>query len=483
MGKGISLRKNAVYNIIKTCSSVIFPLITFPYISRILLPENVGKVDFSNSIVSYFMLIATLGITTYAVRECAARKNDIKELEKKASEIYSINIIMTIIAYILLFFSIFLFKRLESYRTLILIQSLVIVMTTIGAEWINMAMEDFRYITLRTFIFQIISIVLMFTLVRNKDDYYIYAIITVISSAGAYILNVFYRRKYCKLSFTLKLNLKENMKPILVLFVMILAQNIFNNADKTMLGLMINNYEVGIYSTAVKITNIIGQVVTSILWVVMPQMSVLFQNKDYTKINSLLRKIFGFTINLGLPCIVGVIMKSSSIILIIAGKEYIQASTVLKILMIALLFRFFGGCFIGNTIMLPLKKEKYFMEACLISTVSNIVLNCFFIPWLGAGGAAITTTISEFIILIYLLPKVDNGIVIENKIRMFISPLIGCLSIVAVCLFVSRAGLNIYIDLVLSVVLSSTIYFLVLFMLKNEYIMEICESIKNIFKK
>lgn len=148
-----NVKKNTVYSIIKSCSSLLFPLVTFPYISRILLTDNVGKVNFGNSIISYFSLIASLGVTTYAIRECAKVKHNEKELEKVASQIISINICTTIISYIGLFILLLFAKPLASYRQLIIIQSTVILFTTLGADWLNTAMEDFKYITLRTVFF------------------------------------------------------------------------------------------------------------------------------------------------------------------------------------------------------------------------------------------------------------------------------------------------------------------------------------------
>ena len=152
--KQISLKKNSILNVIKTVSSVIFPLITFPYVSRVLLPVNVGKVNFGSSFVSYFSLIATLGITTYAIRECSAVREDRNELSTKASEIFSINICTTIVAYALLILSLLAFRELDSYRCLIVIQCTSILFITLGADWLNSAMEDFKYITLRTVFFR-----------------------------------------------------------------------------------------------------------------------------------------------------------------------------------------------------------------------------------------------------------------------------------------------------------------------------------------
>ena len=226
-----SIKVNSILNVIKTISSIIFPLITFPYISRVLQPENVGKVNFGASFVSYFSLIASLGITTYAIRECSAVRGDKKKLGEKASQIFSINVCTTIVAYVLLGLSLIFFRKLDSYRTLIIIQSTAILFTTWGADWLNSAMEDFKFITIRSIGFQFISLILMFILVHQPEDYFKYAAITVLSSCGANITNILYRRKYCTVRFTKDMHWHEHFKPILLLFVMILAQTIFNSAD------------------------------------------------------------------------------------------------------------------------------------------------------------------------------------------------------------------------------------------------------------
>lgn len=180
-----SIKINAVLNVIKTISSIIFPLITFPYISRVLMPDNVGKVNFGSSFVSYFSLIASLGITTYAIRECSAKRKNKEKLSRTASQIFSINVITTIIAYVSMAIILLLFRNLDSYRTLIIIQSTAILFATLGCDWLNSAMEDFAFITVRTIAFQIISLVLMFAFVRKPSDYITYAAITVPSSIRA----------------------------------------------------------------------------------------------------------------------------------------------------------------------------------------------------------------------------------------------------------------------------------------------------------
>lgn len=477
-----SVKTNTIYNTIKTCGAILFPLITFPYASRVLLPDNIGKINFGRSIVSYFSIVASLGIATYAIRECAAVREDENKLSNIASQIFSINIITTVVAYIGLMITLSFYNKLDNYRTLIIIQSVSIITTTLGADWLNSAMEDFKYIAIRTVSFQIVSLVLMLIFVRQPEDYMKYAIISLVSSSGASICNIWYRRRYCKLAFIIDfvhgIEWKRHLTPITMLFVMIMAQTIFNNLDISMLGIYRGDREVGIYTTAHKIMDLINQLVASICWVIMPRMSLYFENRDYKVINTLLSKVFALYMTIGLPCIVGTIMLSSDIIYVFAGPEYLDSSVVLNVLMIAFFFMLFGGNFLGNVVLLPSRKEKSFMIFCIISTIVNIITNYFFIPNYGALGAAITTTVSEMILLILLFSKIDKEVKVNSMLKLILPPIVGCFVIAIACSVVSHIA-NAWIRIGLSVLMSVISYFVVQLVMKNTLLLEVLREIDN----
>lgn len=474
-----SIKVNSILNVIKTISSIIFPLITFPYISRVLQPENVGKVNFGSSFVSYFSLIASLGIATYAIRECSAVRGDKKKLGEKASQIYSINVSTTIVAYVLLGLSLIFFRKLDSYRTLIIIQSTAILFTTWGADWLNSAMEDFKFITIRSIAFQFISLILMFILVHRPEDYLKYAAITVLSSCGANITNILYRSKYCTVRFTKDMHWREHFTPILLLFVMILAQNIFSNADTTMLGLMKGDFEVGIYSTAIKMKNIIVQVVASLCWVVMPRMSYYFAEGDWNKINTMLKKVLSVMVTIGFPCVAGCVVLSSEIIQIVAGQQYSEASLPLVILMVSFIVDIFGGSFLGNMVCLPAKQEKVFMGACCFAAVVNVILNYILIPYGGASAAAFTSGISAIVICVWLFVKKDKRVKLNYIWEVCKGPLIGSLLIVVVCLVLKCLKLGVFTTTLICIICSVMLYGLIQFLLRNPVALEILHVIKN----
>ena len=471
-----NLKVNTILNMIKTGSNIIFPLITIPYVLRILSADNIGKVDFGNSFVSYFSLIASLGISTYAIRECAKVRDDRKKLDRVASQVFSINICTTIIAYVLMAIVLVEFRKLDSYRSLIIIQSTVLLFTTVGADWINTAMEDFVYITLRSVLFQILSLGLMFLFVKTSDDYVKYAVITVLSSSGSSISNIFYRRKYCKMHFTWNIPWKTHMIPILLLFVMSLSQTVFNSADVTMLGLMKGNYAVGIYSTAAKIEKLISQVVSSIVMVLIPRLSYMFESGEYDKINALLRKVLAVFLTIGLPACAGAAVMAKEIILIIGGEKYVEATLVLQILLISFLFSLVGGSFLGNIVLLPSGNEKKFMIICCISTVVNVIANAFLIPVFGAYAAAGTTAFSSLLIMIMLLVSVDKRIHIEAAGKLFVAPCVGSLLMSVCCKCMKNSFNNLWIRTAVCVVSGVIIYGAMQFILKNEIVIEISKK-------
>ena len=473
-----SLKKNTVYNATKTVSTVVFPLITFPYISRVLQPENIGKINFGNSIVSYFSLLATLGITVYAVRECSRVKDSREELGRVASQIMSINFCMTILSYILLGITLMCIESLHGYEILIMIQSVSIIFTVIGADWLNTAMEDFRYITLRTFVCQLLSLIAMFIFVHSQEHYIIYALIGVLSSSGANLANFFYRRRFANVRLVLDMGWRKHLPAILWLFAMMLSQSILSNLDVTMIGVISGDKAVGLYTTATKCINVLAQVVSSVAWVVMPQLSYLFAQNDYEKINPLLHKTLVFVVGLGFPCMAFVNALASEIIMIIGGAGYLGAVNCMHILSLANLIGFING-FYGNIILLPSQREKQFMLACILSAGANALLNYLLIPKYGIDGASAATVVASFIILLVCMYGIESDIQIGSYKKIYLAPLIGSVAIL-VAGWVGKSMIASFIPRIIVVIISGTLaYALILRLMHHEFFVAVMGPLKK----
>lgn len=480
--KGNGIRKNTIINCIKTIFGIIFPLISFPYVSRVLMAENLGKISFSGSVVNYFSLIASLGISTYAIRECSKVRNNQYELEKTASQILSINLFSTIISYLLLFLTLFVACPLDNYKFLICLQSVSILFATIGADWINSAMEDFSYIAIRTVLTQLLSLIMMFVFVKEPGDYLKYVLICILSSSGANLINIFYRRRYCKMHITLHMDLKKHLPPILLMFSMILSQTVYTNSDTLILGFVKGDYEVGLYSAAVRVYSLVNSVIASIAWVVMPQLSSAFSQKSYEDINSILKYSLNFILVLGIPCIVGINSLALPIIDVLAGSEFHGAVIALHIFSITLAFSLIGG-WVGNMTMLPAGREKITLFTCCISAIVNFILNLILIPLFGLNAAAFTTAVAEFIGACILFRNIDRNIRITDLFEMLKAPIIGSLSIIIIS-FITRMCIHSNILVCVVTIVASVISYLsILIAMKNEFIIGYLKPIYNKIKR
>ena len=480
-----SIKKNTVYNIIKTASTILFPVITFPYISRVLQPENIGKINFGNSIVGYISLLATLGVTTYAIRECSKVKNDREELGKLSGEILSINLFTTFIAYIVLAILLLLYEKLRDYRLLIIIQSMSVIFTTLGADWLNTAMEDFRYITIRSVAFQVLSVILMFVFVREPDDYLKYAIITVLSSSGSSILNIIYRRRYCRTKFTLKCNFKKHLPPILGLFAMLLAQQVFTMSDTTIIGLTLGDYQVGLYSTAVKIYNILNQIMGSITWVVMSQLSVAYAEDNATEIKKILKYVVQFSAVFGIPCVVGLFILSPEVIYAVGGSSYIEAAFTLRLLSLTLATAIINN-YIFNINLLAAGKDKICLFACSIAAVLNIGTNIIFIPKFGINAAAITTIASQLCIAILCIRYLKKEYHDLNNFKLIIRPAFASGIMAVIVIILKKIIKNFIMSVFASALCGAAVYFILLLIFRDEFTLNIAKgcyyAVKNKLK-
>lgn len=479
--KNKSIKLNAVLNGFRTILNLIFPLITFPYVSRVLSVNEVGQYNFSQSIITYFMLIAALGIDKFAVREGTKYRDNREKFNKFASEVFSINIVSTVISYLLLFIYLTFSGKTSSYATCILIFSLQIFFTTIGTEWLYSIFEEYAYITVRSIAFKILSVILLFVFVRNEGDYLAYAGITVFASVGSNILNFINARKYCKIRLTFGFDWKKLLKPILVIFASNIAVQIYASSDITMLGYLKNDYAVGIYSVSSKIYMIVKSVLGAVLMVTIPRFSFYVGKELKNDYESLLAKVTNTLIILGIPIVVGLVLLSKEAVLIIAGEKYLDSQIPLIILSIAILLSIFSTLF-NQCVLLPYKREKVFLKSSIISALLNIGLNFVLIPFIGEIGAAITVLLAEgtMAIMNYKGCKdLVRGYIFNDSFKKnLVTVTIGTVGIIVVCFLSMKFIPGLYIQTIAAIAGSVFVYFSILLILKNEIVTQNFNSMR-----
>ncbi len=480
-----SLGLNAFLNGLKSVLNMIFPLITFPYVSRVLSVNGIGIYNFSNTYISYFGLIAGLGIATYAVREGAKYRENKEEINKFVSQIFSLNMIATIVSYLLLVASLMIFKNLHNYVSCILIFSLQILFTTLGTEWIYTIYEDYAYITIRSIIFKFISIILLFLLVRRPEDYLVYAGITVFAYVGSNLLNFIHLRNFVHIRLTTKTNWQYHLKPILIIFASAIAVTIYVSSDTTILGLLKNDYAVGIYSTSVKIYQIAQGLLSGLLTVTIPRLAFLWGKKRIGEYNQVLSKVLNSLGILVLPAAIGLIMLSKEVVLIIAGEKYLPSVNSLRIISWAIIFSLFSWIF-SECVLIPAKRENLILRNTIITAVENVILNFILIPFMSYDGTSLSTVIAELTVMImngYSCRDIIKPVIFKkDTLKNLLDSIIGCVGIIVVCLLCDIGFKSLWLKTIFSVVLSVIMYGAILILLKNKNAYSMLDRAKMILK-
>lgn len=463
-----SMSVNAIANGLRTVLQVIFPLITYPYVSHILQVENMGKYSFSASIVSYVALFAGLGVETYAVREGAKYRDNKNDFRRFASEVFTINVFSTIVAYIALFVIVEFFSaKLHSYSSLIYTLSIGVIFTTLGCSWIYSIYEEYVYIAIRGIVFQIFSIVLLFTCVKTKEDLLKYAFISVVSSSGSNIVNILGLKRFGRPTLVWRFNLRNRLIPILILFANSLATTIYVNSDTTILGFLSSDYYVGIYSVSTKIYILVKQLLSAIIIVSIPRLSYFYGNNERQEFTSLAKKIINSLVITVLPATVGLFALSKNIVVFISAPSFVDAQYSMEVLSLALVFSLFSW-FYTSCILIPAKQEKLVLKATILSAIVNVGLNFALIPLWQERAAALTTVIAEACsLIICFIASKKIAHVLPTKSNL-IESVIGCAYIVGVCLVVGKLKLSNTIIVLMGIVISAIGYLLILNLLKNE---------------
>lgn len=474
-----SLTRNAVLNGMKQVCSILFPFISFVYCSRVLGSEGIGIYSFGQSIVAYFLLVAALGIPNYAIREGARVRDNRKKLTQFINQVFSINCIMTVISYVLLFVSLFCINELKAYRIVILIQSIQIILTTLGTDWINSIFEDYTYLAIVYVFMQIISIVSLILFVKDSSDIYVYTVITMLSNAGGNIFNWFYlRKKYnIRTTFTFKIYWNEHIKAIVILFFNSVAVSIYMNSDITMLGFFTNDKTVGIYTVSSKIYSMVKTLINAVIMVTIPRFSYYIANNKQEEYRKLLIKIFNTLFLIIYPCLIGMFVEAKNILLLVAGDEYLSGQMVVKILSFTLIFAVYA-CFFSYSILIPNRLEKRFLQATIAAAVINISLNFIFIPLWSLNGAAVTTLIAEFIVCLITAYFSYKKFQIMYITKEMFSVLVGGIGIALTCYIIDSIINNCLLALLIDIIMSVLIYIFLLLLLKNKIMMELIKKLE-----
>ena len=311
---------------------------------------------------------------------------------------------------------------------------------------------------------------MLFLFVRKSSDYLAYAIVTVFATVGSNILNFIHAKKFCDIHLNFKFNWKNTLLPILIIFATNIAVQIYVNSDTTMLGFLKDDYTVGVYSVSTKIYSIVKSVLAAVMIVTIPRLSLYLGKHMNDEYDKLLYKVINVLIVFTLPVMVGLVMLSRNVILILSGQNYIRSTSSLQILCFGIVLSIFSSIF-NQCVLIPYKREKFSLYSSVVSAIINIALNFILIPLMAEIGAAITTLVAEFLMMTmnyYSCRDITKKIFINKETKHNIySVFIGLIIIVIDCFLVKKFFSNIWIQLILSVIVSSISYAVILFIFRN----------------
>lgn len=463
-----SLVKNSVYNVAYKLLNVFFPLISSVYISHILLAEGVGRVSYAQNIVTYFTTLAALGLPNYGVREIAKVHLDFSKTQKIFSELFIINAISTLICGGIYYLLIFFVPRFNNDLALYFVMGLPIIFNFINVDWFFQGEEEYGYITFRSFVIKLISLIALFMFVSDKNDVVIYALILSLATCGNYIFNIIRLRKY-KIKLQIKnIDIIQHIKPVIIMLGTILAIELYTLLDTTMIGIFCSDIYVGYYTNTMKLVKVIITVITAIGSTLLPRLSYYHMIGKNLECEKIVNYVFAIMLFLFIPCQIGLIICSEAIVPILFGSSFLPAVKTLKIASFLICTLGFSNLF-GTQILLTFGEEKKLFLCTILGAITNIILNSFLIPMYQQNGAAFASVISEMIVTIatYVLAKRYIKIRLSKKFIYSIC----CSAIVMIFALLAIKFLlqgMMYIYILVSIILGCIIYFGCNCILKNE---------------
>lgn len=385
-----------------TVSSMIFPLITYPYITRVMLPDAVGRVVLASSVAAYFAMFAQLGVPVYGVRECARVRDSVKQLSRTTVELLLLNMIICIPVLLCYAAALLTIPRLGSEMSLFAVMGVSIVLTAINTDWFYQAIEEYSYITVRSLLFKLIAVIAMFLLIHSPEDYVIYGGISVFAASASSIMNLIRLKKYITAVPLKECRPFRHVRFTLRFFMLSVMTGIYTNLDVVMLGLMKDDTAVSYYGIAVKIKLMLASILISFVSVLLPRTSRQLGSNDREGFVKLIGTAVRLTLSLSVPLTLFFIFFSDESIILLAGGRFSPAAGCMRIIMPTLILIGISNV-LGIQVLVPLGHEGRTVTAACIGAAVDFTLNLIVIPEFSYIGAAAATLTAEGFVLAYIV--------------------------------------------------------------------------------
>lgn len=463
-----SVKANYLFNLINSASQLLFPLITFPYASRIMMADGIGQVNFFQSIISYISLFTCLGIPMYAIREVAKVRDNPEKMTRITVEILLLHAFLTLLGYMAVAVICLTVTKVQTDIPLFLLLSATIFFTAIGCEWFYQGIEDFKYVAIRGLLVKLLSVVLLFLFVKTKEDILWYGAYTVLGVLGGNIFNFIRLWKYLHrdvIDFR-ALHPLRHLKPALHVFALNVVISIYLQLNNVLLGFMKDAEAVGYFTAATKIMMITMSISSSLGAVIMPRTSNLIAEGRMDEFRILIQKSYDFVLALAMPLTVGLIFTSPSIILLLSGEGFAPAVLTSQIVASNILMVGLSGV-MGIQVLYPLGKINIVILCTLIGAAVNVFFNVLLIPRYGHNGTAVAYMLAEVAVTVSMFLIGRKYIPIQFLKKQHLHYVGGGIVMGGVLYFISLLGLSIISTLITMICVGIMVYIIVLLWLKD----------------
>jgi len=470
---------NYIFNLSYQILVIILPLITTPYVSRILGPDGIGTYSYTTSIVTYFILFGCIGLNLYGQREIAYYQED---KEKRSTAFFEILLLKMCTMSISIIIFLMTIQIMSQYKILFYIQIIDLIANMLDITYFYQGIEDFKKIVIRNVFVKIVGIICIFTFVQQKSDLPLYAFIYSFSLLIGNLSMWLTIHKYVSKVPLNSLKIKKHLKPTLILFFPQIAISIYTVLDRFMIGLITNNTtEIGYYEQAQKIVKLALTVVTSLSTVMLPRIANLFIQKDQKKIIQYTEKSLTYTLLIAFPIMFGLIGISFNLIPWFLGQEFLESANILIITSPVVIFIGISNI-LGFQYLIPTRRQNIYTISTIVGSCINIVLNCLFIPIFLSTGAAIASVIAEFSVVIVQLFSISKEINIMRVIFQSKNYILSSF-IMFILIFVlsSQFEASMVMTLIL-IIIGVFIYFGLLILVKDNLIIETIYRIREKLK-
>ncbi len=470
-----STKKNFIYNLIYQILILIIPLITAPYLSRVVGVSGVGTYSYTYSIVYYFMLLTLLGINNYGNRTIAKVRDNKEKRSKEFWSMYILQLVMGTIMLIIYLGYVLIFD--VKYKQIALIQSLFIFSSILDINWFFFGLEEFKTTITRNTFVKIATVILIFLIVKNKDDLWKYTLIMSSMTVLSQVI-LWYALKN-KVGFVKiqKKDIIKHIKPNLILFIPVIAISLYKMLDKVMLGSMTNVIEVGYFENAEKIANIPMTIISALGTVMLPRMSNIIAKGEEDKVNNYITKSINFVMFLSMAMCFGLVAISSEFAPYYFGTEFKKTGILIALLSFTFPFLSFANV-IRTQYLIPREKDRDYIISVSLGAIVNILLNIFLIPMYKSIGACIGTIAAEATVMIYQTISVRKELNVLQYVKKSFPFVVKSILMFIIIYPISLTDMNVISKLMIQVFMGCIIYGL----LNLKYIMKII-NIRKMFNK